>query len=120
MDTSQVYSLLSHDGNSCSAIFQITSQVVLERKIIYFSRCVSLPLGSLTFYGIEFHELSRIQISLSVLTGFLLFGVNCGPNPDAKVFFSFAENNGIGCVRCHVTGSHGEALYTDISSMVLI
>lgn len=40
--------------------------------------------------------------------------------PVTKVCSSFAENNRIGSVRCHVTGSHGEALYIDISSMVLI
>lgn len=103
----------------CSLIFSVTAQVVLKRKIIYFSCCVSLPLCSFTFSGIEFLELNRIKYKSVSLTVFL-FSVSNVDGTFAKVFFSFAENNKIGNVRCHVTGSHGEALYTDISSMVLI
>jgi hypothetical protein len=56
------------------------------------------------------------------LSGSLFLCSSCPllTEPVAKVCSSFAENNRIGSVRCHVTGSHGEALYIDISSMVLI
>lgn len=68
--------------------------------------------------GIEFLELNGIKMSVGLRV--FLFSVSNVDGTFTKVFFSFAENNKIGNVHCHVTGSHGEALYTDISSMVLI
>ena len=92
---------------------------VLKKKIIYFHNVYHYPCVHSFSYGIEFHELNRTKISPLVSW---LSDLQCQMwiEPCAKVVFSFAENNKIGNGRCHVTGSHGEALYTDISSMVLI
>ena len=76
----------SAKGNVCSLILSITPQVVLKRKIIYFSCCLSLPLCSFTFYGIEFHELSRIKVSVG-LTVFIFSVSNVDGTPLLR--FSF-------------------------------
>lgn len=96
--------------------FLLSFKCFWKGKEYIFTKYI-ITLCSFTFYGIEYHELNRTKISLSV-SCFSYFQMCI--EPCAKVVFSFAENNKIGSVRCHVTGSHGEALYTDISSMVLI
>lgn len=100
-------------------IFSYCSSCFKKENNLFFSCCISLPLCSFTFSGIEFLELNRIKMSVG-LRVFLIFSVKWWMEHLLRFSFSFAENNKIGNVHCHVTGSHGEALYTDISSMVLI
>lgn len=61
-------------GNVCSLIFLIIPQIVLKGKIIYFSPCMSLPLCSFTFFGVEFHKIS-LSINLMV---FVFLASNVG------------------------------------------